>query len=55
MMDAFLARYGNQDIHRLRGVEELSQSDKLIFRECLSELIKAEVQPLDGPSATGGG
>ena len=55
MMDSFLARYGSQDIHRLRGIQELTRAEKLIFRECLLELIRGEVQPLDGSNPTGGG
>jgi hypothetical protein len=54
MMDAFLARYGTQDIHRLRGVEELTPGEKEVFRQCLLELLRAEVEPLPGGGSGGG-
>jgi hypothetical protein len=54
MMDAFLARYGNQDIHRLRGVKELSWNEKRIFASCLEELMEREFSA-DGDGAGGSG
>jgi hypothetical protein len=47
MLDAYLVRYGGQDIHRLRGLDRpLTQREKLILRACLDVLLDAEVQPL---------
>jgi hypothetical protein len=51
MLDAFLARYGNQDIHRLRGVEELTPVEKRVFAACLAEHIKNEVGPREDGSS----
>jgi len=51
--DAFIARYGHQDIHRLRGVESLSADEKLIFSAHLGHWLEAEVQPVDPPSGGG--
>lgn len=45
MLDASLARHGNQDIHALRGVQFLTRRDKLIFQACLLEHVRAEVKP----------
>lgn len=46
--DAFLARYGHQDIHKLRGIDrQLTKLEKAIFAHCLIEHIENEVQPLD--------
>jgi hypothetical protein len=49
MRDTFLARYGHQDIHRLRGIEELTEKDKRIFAFCLTVHIEHEVRPLTDP------
>jgi len=48
MLDSFLARYGHQDIHKLRGVEFLTLAEKAIFHSCLLIHIEHEVQPLPG-------
>lgn len=46
MNDAFLARYGHQDIHRLRGIDRpLTQFEKAIFAWCLERHIHDEVRP----------
>jgi len=54
MLDAACARYGNQDIHKLRGVKKLSYTEKLIFNECVKELMDAEFNPRDMTGLMGG-
>lgn len=47
MDDAFLARYGHQDIHRLRGLDRpLTRFEKHMFAWCLEHHINDfEVPP----------
>lgn len=50
MLDAYLCRYGGQDIHRLRALDRpLTRREKVILRACLDELLDGEVQPMPGP------
>jgi len=52
MLDSFLARYGNQDIHKLRGVDRpLTHDEKIIFAECLGQWLEREVEPLERPGS----
>lgn len=43
MVDAFLCRYGNQDIHQLRGVDRLTEDEKIILSSCIAQHIENEV------------
>lgn len=45
MIDAACARYGHQDIHRIRGVKRLRRWEKEVFVECVKELMTAEFSP----------
>lgn len=47
MIDAACCRYGNQDIHQLRGVKRLRNHEKTIFTSCVLEHMEAEFQPTD--------
>lgn len=49
MQDTFLARYGMQDIHRLRGVEVLTNIDRAMFAKCLELHMEAEYTPKTTP------
>lgn len=49
-LDAALARYAHQDIHKLRGVKKLSYDEKTVFNEHVKELMTAEFSPLNDDS-----
>lgn len=55
MLDAACARYGNQDIHKLRGKERLTYGEKLVFNACVLQLMEAEFSPRDLSNFLGGG
>ena len=48
MRDAYLARYGMQDIHTLRGRRFLTEFEKAIFAACLEEHMRVEFSPKKG-------
>lgn len=46
MNDAFLARYGGQDVHRLRGLDRtLTVREKVLFSLALKQLLDKEFTP----------
>jgi len=46
MNDAFLCRYANQDIRMLRGVQSLTEDEKIVLVQCTAEWLRREVEPL---------
>jgi len=49
--DAYLTRYGSQDIRTIRGLDrELTAVEKTFFQRALAEQLRAEVEPLPDPS-----
>ena len=43
----FIARYGNQDLHQLRGVEQFTDWEKAIIRAWLSHHLECEMKPAE--------
>lgn len=52
MLNAFLCRYGGQDIHTLLGKApgELTHREKLILAHCINEHMRTEFEPRPGAS-----
>lgn len=48
-MVAYLCRFGNQDAHRLLGVEVMSRDQRKLLAHHINLWMEKEVQPLQGP------
>jgi len=46
MDHAFLCRYANQDIYKLRNVTHLTSDEHLVLALCTAEWVRREVEPL---------
>ena len=52
LLDSFLAVHGHQDIHRLRGVQYLTEFDKIIFAKLVEEHLNQEFPQAPGAFAS---
>lgn len=52
MQVAFICRYGNQDVHKIRGIDRpLFPLERHLFALALEEHVRAEFSPREDPQA----